>query len=306
MKLTSSLFTKFNPYASNTTPNSLQVLFNKIKREHYEELYEPEADGTTSLEDDLNAVLEVLRDSDQAVNHLRYIWMALILSLSVEPTLEYYDPSNSLPKIIIKLLEELLRETVNGSSKGININTVHLDNLINEIFKSHESYFQKKGAYLQAISEALDVFYNALRVINYDQAVEAILEILDDCLEGYAIFPGSYGRRELFDWWLLEVVPASYNLLPPKSFYVVEGVENKEEINLRQTSLLNKISYEIWYSIRQGSRVQEKIKIHTSGNIYVSSFTNPVKMDIGSITGRINSNKSTSNSSKNKLVVYHL
>jgi hypothetical protein len=306
MRSTPNLSRNFNQYSLNTTPEPLQVLFNEIKQKHYEELYELKVDGTASLEDDLNAVLEVLRDSDQSVNHLRYIWMALILSLAVEPTLEYYEPSNPLPKIIIKLLEKLLRETIYGSSKSINITTDNLDNLINEIFKSHESYFQKKGAYLQAISEALDVFYNALRVINYDQAVEAILEILDDCLEGYAIFPGSYGRRELFDWWLLEVVPASYNLLPPKTFYVVEGVENKEEINLRQTSLLNKISHEIWYSILQGLRVQEKIRIHTSGNIYVSSFTNPVKMDIGSINGRFNSNKITSNSSKNKLVVYHL
>lgn len=267
MKSIPNLSRNSNQYALNTTPKHLQVLFNKIKLKHYEELYEPEADGTASLEDDLNTLLEVLRDSDQSVNHLRYIWMALILSLSVEPTLEYYDPSNSLPKIIIKLLEEVLRETITGSSKSINITTDYLDNLINEIFKSHESYFQKKEANFQAISEALDVFYNALRVINYDQAVEAILEILDDCLEGYAIFPGSYGRRELFDWWLFEVVPASYNLLPPKSFYVVEGVENKEEINLRQTKLLRKVYNETLYNLQKY-------------NNYILS--NTVNMNIGS------------------------
>ncbi|BAZ29384.1 hypothetical protein NIES4074_18290 [Cylindrospermum sp. NIES-4074] len=272
---TPSLARNFNQYSLNTTPEPLQVLFNKIKLKHYEELYEPEADGTASLQDDLNAVLEVLRDSDQSVNHLRYVWMALILSLSVEPTLEYYDPSNSLLKIIIKLLEEVLRETINFSSKSISITTDTLDNLINEIFKSHESYFQIKTANFQAISEALDVFYNALRVINYDQAVEAILEILDDCLEGYAIFPGSYGRRELFDWWLFEVVPASYNLLPPKTFYVVEGVENKEEINLRQTKLSRKIYNEILYTLQK----YNKYILSNTGNMNIGSFKNPLKIN---------------------------
>ncbi|MBD2385345.1 hypothetical protein [Cylindrospermum sp. FACHB-282] len=272
---TPSLSTNFNQYALNTTPETLQVLFNKIKLKHYEELYEPEADGTALLEDDLNAVIEVLGDSDKPLNHLRYIWMTLILSLAVEPTLEYYDPNNSLPKIIIKLLEELLRTTINSSSKSISIIPDNLDYLINNIFKSHKCYFQKEGANFQAISEALDVFYNAMRVINYNQAVEAILELLDDCLEGYAVFPGSYGRRELFDWWLLDVVPASYNLLPPKLFYVVEGVKNKEEIKLRQTRLLNKISNEI-----KSSMPKLILKSHIPYNNNI--FTPPVKMNIGS------------------------
>ena len=60
------------------------------------------------------------------------------------------------------------------------------------------------------INECLDVFSQAIRVLNYNQSKEALLEILEHCLEGYAIFPGSSGRRELFDWWLLEVVPASW------------------------------------------------------------------------------------------------
>jgi hypothetical protein len=138
-----------------------------------------------------------------------------------------------------------------------------VDDFIKDGLKSCESYFHKKGANFQEISEALNVFYNATKVIDYEQAREAILEIVSDCLEGYAIFPGSYGRRELFDWWLLEVVPASCYLLPPKSFYVVEGVQNKEEIKSRQTKILQQTS-EIWH----GHLMQRTDKSITSTYAY--------------------------------------
>lgn len=251
--LTSTLFTNLNPYELNKNSKSLQVLVDKIKLKPYQELYELKTDKDTSLQDDLKAVLEVLGEKDQTLSHLRYLWMTLILSLAVEPTLEYYDSSNSLPKITIKLLEKFLQKVISSSSKTINITPDKLDQLINEIFKSHKSYFHKQGANFQEISEALDVFYNAIKVIKYDQSVESILEILDDCLEGSAILPGSYGRRELFDWWLQDVVPASYKLRPPKSFYVVEGLENKEEIKLRQLQLLKKISDKIWLYLSESN-----------------------------------------------------
>ncbi|MFM7365281.1 MAG: hypothetical protein ACKO11_12470 [Cuspidothrix sp.] len=277
MILTSTLFTNLNPYELNKNSKSLQVLVDKIKLESYQELYELETDENASLQDDLKAVLEVLGEKDKTLSHLRYLWMTLILSLAVEPTLEYYDPSNSLPKIIIKLLEEFLQKIISSSGKTINIIPNQLDQLINEIFKSHESYFHKQGANFQEISEALDVFYNAIKVIKYDQAVESILEILYDCLEGYAIFPGSYGRRELFDWWLEDVVPASYKLRPPKSFYVVEGLENKEEIKLRQTRLLKKISDEIWLYLSESNKHNNYI-FSTPGKINGGSFKKSVKI----------------------------
>jgi uncharacterized protein (DUF433 family) len=227
-------------------PEHLQVLFNKIELEHYEELYETEADGTASLQHTLNEVLEAFHSSDRTVNHLRYLWMTLILTIAVQPTLEYYQPSNSLPENTINLLTISLRNNINGR---MNIPKTVIENLINILFKESNFYSQKEVASSQIISEATDVFYQGIRVINYEQAVKGILEILYDCLEGYAIFPGSYGRRYLFDWWLLDVVPASWNLIPPENFYVVETLQNKEEIQFRQNSLIEKISNELSFSL---------------------------------------------------------
>jgi hypothetical protein len=239
-------FLNMTSHLQHYIPEHLQILFNKIKLEHYEELYEAEADGTASLQHTLNKVLEALRSSDQTVSHLRYLWMTLILTIAVQPTLEYYQPRNFVPDNIINLLTLSLRNNINGK---MNIPKNTIDNLINILFIESNFYSQKEVASSQIISEAIDVFYQGIMAINYEQSVEAILEILSDCLEGYAIFPGSYGRRDLFDWWLLDVVPASLNLIPPENFYVIESLENKEEIQFRQNSLIKKISNEFSFSL---------------------------------------------------------
>ncbi|HLO83670.1 MAG TPA: hypothetical protein VK203_01475 [Nostocaceae cyanobacterium] len=285
MILTTRQFQNLNQHTLGTIPEHLQILFNKIKQEHYEELYEQEADGTASLENDLRKVLEAFRPGKSTVSHLQYIWMTLILILAVEPTLQFYNPTSYLPKKIINLIVLWIGEISFNLIENITISSTIIDELVKEIFKDAESYFaRKKGVNYQSISEALDVFYNALRVLNYDQSVEAILEILYDCLEGYAIFPGSYGRRELFDWWLLEVVPASWYLLPPKSFYVVEGLQNKEEIKLRQTRLLEKISSEIWYPVLREIGYNRKAQYNTLLNPYtpVIKFNHSIDVKINS------------------------
>ncbi|WP_016950476.1 hypothetical protein [Anabaena sp. PCC 7108] len=271
---------KYKQKILNTIPEEFQLLFEQIKQEHYEELYEPEADGTDSLQDALKKGLELILHSNEKLAYCRSLWMTLILILSVEPTLEYYDPNNLLPKQVINFISSVLIKNINNKINTKMIDNYVLDELITEIFKSHESYFQHKEANFQEINEALDVFYNAIKVIKHDQSVEAILEILYDCLEGYAIFPGSYGRRELFDWWLLDVVPASYNLLPPKSFYVVEGVKNKEEIRLRQTRLVNKISKEIRSALQElESKKHNNYIFPTPGKLSSRSFKNSGKIE---------------------------
>jgi hypothetical protein len=60
--------------------------------------------------------------------------------------------------------------------------------------------------------------------MDYNLAQEAILESLDDCFDGYAIFPGSQHRRDLFNWWLLDVVPATWCLKFPKKIYTIRGL----------------------------------------------------------------------------------
>ncbi|GET42543.1 hypothetical protein [Microseira wollei] len=288
-----------------TIPDSLKVLLTRISQQHYEELYEPEADGTTPLPETLSEILEAFQNSDRTLCHLRYIWMALILALLVEPTLEYYQPSNSFPKSTVNWLVLWLLKNIDKIINDESQNTSYSksDELLNQISETSELSARKDLVSFQVLNEALDVFHNALRVLDYDQSVEALLEILDDCLEGYAVFPGSKGRRELFDWWVLEVVPASWYLLPPKSFYVVQGLQNKEEVKLRQTNLLQQISSVMWLLLRESSSSKIETKSQRQYTLSGIAYTNKVKMDNELIRGDFNSSHNLTNREKNERVV---
>jgi len=98
-----------------------------------------------------------------------------------------------------------------------------------------------------------------MKTLDPDQSLAALIDILDDCLEGYAIFPGSYGRRDLLNWWLLDVVPATWHLLPPSSVYIVESLPDREKIGLEQMETLKKISSAMRLAINQSNYLQTKI-----------------------------------------------
>jgi hypothetical protein len=73
----------------------------------------------------------------------------------------------------------------------------------------------------QALHEALDVFWNLARMIDSADPVPSLIEIFEDCFEGYAIFGGSQGRRDLFNWFLVEVMPAAWSLRLPDRIYTL-------------------------------------------------------------------------------------
>jgi hypothetical protein len=231
-------------------PDSFKAVLKKVWLQHYEELYEPETDGTTSLSHALNEILELFKDSNQTLTHARYVWMALILALVVEPTIKYYQPSNSIPEKVIEQitfwLSKNLANTFESEKYFTSVtNKNELDIIVNQI--NHSSNFNdSKLSSFQIWNEALDVYSNTIRTLDFNQSLEALLEILDDCLEGYAIFPGSQGRRKLFDWWLLEVVPASWFLLPPGSIYTIDNLANRDSIVISQMKTLKSISSAIW------------------------------------------------------------
>jgi len=189
-------------------PDHLQAVISKIRQQHYAELYEPEADGTTSLSEALNEVIEAFDTNNHISCHRSYVWMALIFTILVEPTIEYYQPSSKyLRQDIINLIESGIEKSFNKSNTSSDI--ILAKQKIDQLKKMPLSKENKLPS-IQVWLEAIDVFEQAIRVLDYEQAKPAILEILDNCLEGYALFPGSQGRRDLFDWWLLNVVPASW------------------------------------------------------------------------------------------------
>lgn len=255
-------------------PDSFQAVLKKVWLQHYEELYEPEADGTTSLSHALNEILELFKDSNQTFTHARYVWMTLILALVVEPTIKYYQPSSYIPEKVIEQisfwLSKSLVNTFESEKYSNNItNRKELNIIINEI-KHSSNFNDRKLSSLQIWHEALDVYSNAIKTLDLNQSLEALLEILDDCLEGYAIFPGSQGRRKLFDWWLLEVVPASWFLLPPGSIYTIENLANRDSIVISQMKTLKSISSAIWSILAESELSTRLFSLHDNNHLNVT------------------------------------
>lgn len=232
-------------------PDSLKNAIVSASKNRYEELYETESDQDILLEDALNEILASFESKNQALTQLRYVWMALILAIAVKPTIKYYQPDSPIPEKTIAQLRKWLLETlaeIISSSKGLNGTYKHSDALrsvnINHLFS------EKNMPSLQVLSEALDVYQNALKTLEPNHSLPALLEILDDCLEGYAIFPGSEGRRELFDWWLSDVVPFCWYLLPPASIYRVNELpHDRHDDQTSVSSQLEEISNLIWLLI---------------------------------------------------------
>lgn len=234
----SSSINKKSPPLHNV-PASVKVKLDEVWQKSYAELYEPTTNEATSLQDTVEEVLELFQDQDKTLVHLRHVWMALILAVVVEPTIKYYQPENTIPDQTIEKMSAWLLKTIKAEiNSEIPFDFDPPADVLNIC-----SVSAKQIEEFQTLHEVLNVYTNAIKTLNPKQSLEALIDILDDCLEGYAVFPGSYGRRELFNWWLLDVVPATWNLLPPSSMYAVESLPNRDNIRSHQMKILQAISF---------------------------------------------------------------
>jgi transcription termination factor NusB len=227
--------------------------------QHYEELYESESDGTVLLEDALSRILNSFQSSNQTFMQIRHVWMALTLAVVVEPTIKSYQPNNPIPEETINKLTQWLLKTITGLFYPQEKINREIDNILNDtsVDINHLSSDTKISSF-QVLSEALDVYISAVNTLEPSHSLQALLDILDDCLEGYAIFPGSYGRRELFNWWLLDIVPSCWYLLPPTSVYSLN--ELADDDSHQTLSQLEETSSLMWSLIEAAIQNQNRIE----------------------------------------------
>jgi len=262
-------------------PESIQGTLSRVWQQHYEELYEPEEEDAASLQDALHEILEVFQSNNQTLSHIRYVWMALILASVVEPTVQYYQPLDLIPQKTISNIELWLLE---NTEKMLDSKRKFPNALREEEFNAlvdgiKIDYTNKKVANFQIIFEALDVYRSAIKTLDYNQSLESLLDILENCLEGYAIFPGSHGRRELFDWWLLEVVPASWYLMPPSSIYSLEKLGTEKNKGFCQMNKLEEISSAMWKIILTASISKQRSNLPTFPNKF-EGYLNTIPLDV--------------------------
>jgi hypothetical protein len=220
-----SLHPEFKLSHSAQIPEQLRDLIYSVWQYRYQELYEDHANSPISLEQSCKNILDHLISYDSDSSYLYLMWMGLILGLSVKPTLTAYLPNDPRSKLILNLALSRFTSAKNQIKYYENYNFQENIILYPNIDQLNKQLFPKLSEGTQALDEALDVFQNLLKLIDPNQAKQAVLEILDDCFEGYAIFPGSQHRRDLFNWWLLDVVPATWCLKFPKKIYTIKGLK---------------------------------------------------------------------------------
>jgi hypothetical protein len=216
-------------------PDRLRAVIQQVSKGHYRELYEENSTPTLSLKEALRNVLKMLDECSQNPR-FSYFCLAMILGLAVRPTVRCYLPNESFTRLFFQELFHSFFE-----QKKI------------EDFKEHYEPFLGK---YQALDEAILVLKEMLQVSDPLQAPSKLLDMSEICLEGYAIFPGSAERRKLFDWWLLEAIPAAYLQIFPSHIYTIKGLGHRQE------SLKRLQSY-FWAVVRQ----EREKKLNDSGSL---------------------------------------
>jgi hypothetical protein len=184
--------------------DALRLLLRELWDYRYIELYEKREDGRApgDLVEAVNNIITLLAEHTPAIGHQRLLFVGWALALAASPTIKGWAPDATSPQIVLDAVHAFLKE-----GRQVEIDVAAL--------------FPQKVSPPQALHEALDVFANLARTLNPAEVRPALLEIFDDCLEGYAVFPGSAGRRDLFNWMLVEVVPAAWSLRLPDAIYTL-------------------------------------------------------------------------------------
>ena len=220
---------KYPLILSAEIPDSLRLVIQRIQGYSYAELYEEKDIQGISLEKSLNIVFDEIEKEKNSLDiSYCYFFMAIVMGIAVQPTITTYLPRETITGNIFQYLFQNWIYPQDNYQSNFNV-----------AFRDYQNYL---GQY-QALDEAVDVFENMLQVLESIKTREAILNILDDCFQGYAIFPGSQGRRELFDWWLLDVVPSVFCGRLPKNIHTLKGID-------KMTKHITRIRNRFWEVVK--------------------------------------------------------
>lgn len=198
-------FKKFELPVHITLPDSVKTTLWKIWGKKYRDLYQKDGGN---LDEALEELFNLLSPQIDLMGHLRCVYLGWALALAARPMILAYLPNDTRTDIVLNLVEQWVT-----TPELINVDKYQ--NLFSEL---------EHTGYQQALGEALLVYRDLLKMLppNTDYR-SAILDILDTCLTGYAIFPPPPdGTRDLFNWLLVEVIPAAYCCMLPQKIYTKE------------------------------------------------------------------------------------
>lgn len=177
--------------------NLPQPLIDRLREawnKKYIELYENP--GIFHVEEEFKYILNVFGAPADTISHQRFVYMAMSIAVSAQPLLKHHFPNDYRPNLVL--------EKVNS---WLEMNTKVSDNLADLLFPD----INERGI-SQATDEAYNIFYGLLVILNKENAYETMIDILYDAITGDAISSFAAAKRDLFNWWLIDVTPSAYCL----------------------------------------------------------------------------------------------
>lgn len=182
-------------------PEELKLILQNVWNRKYKELYETRE--KCSVETAFEDVLKVFGMPEDTISHRRYVYMAYGIALGTKSTIKHYFPKESRFETVQNTVEFWI-------NNGVEIPEEFADKLFIDM--------GELGSY-QATDEAYNILYALLKTLEPKIAYDAILDILYDAMTGDAISDFAAAMRDIFNWWIIEVVPSAYCLKLPPSFY---------------------------------------------------------------------------------------
>ncbi len=185
------MFEFFYPVYQDDLPPTFLKKLKQVWEGSYDSLYE---DGNDSIEDAIIDILRELNKGDDITVKNRLIYLVWILCLSCKDTIRSYLPEDRRHERILSYFLEWEKNNYD----------IKLD--ITEEFTDIG-----KNGNAQNLDEALLVFSESFMVLSGAENVnELIVDILDLCLQGYAIAAGSKDRRLILNWLINNVIPSAF------------------------------------------------------------------------------------------------
>ncbi|PSB39731.1 hypothetical protein C7B69_01735 [filamentous cyanobacterium Phorm 46] len=194
-------YTEFKLPKNLDIPEKLKETLQAVWDRQYRDLYE--RGGKSDVEAAFVEVLTAFGMPNDAISHQRYVYMAYAMALASQPTIKHYFPEERKVEIVQAIVSCWLKD-------GCEIPETWADTLFSNI--------NEIGRY-QASDEAYSILYGLVKTLNPKTAYKAILHILYDAITGDAISGFAAAQRDMFNWWLIEVIPAAYCLKLPSTLY---------------------------------------------------------------------------------------
>ena len=183
-------------YEQVATKSNLDRIKSEIEfamRQKYSDFYLD--NGTEDAEVTIERILTLFGNPEEQRNHKRYVYMGYAIALASFPTAQTYMKNDDRFELILTDVQKWLQD-----KKTQLIVAENWFDLSREV-RGNDS-----------ITDTIYLFYYLIKSLSWENAYDSLVEILYVSLLGDAINPLPQKRRDVFNWWLTSVVPASYSL----------------------------------------------------------------------------------------------